>query len=82
VVEKEGGPGREKLPACCGGGLAEGHRGVVCALRIREATSFREGGVFVAGKGDGVDTDRCKSQLIGLNLLIFVIAWDKSWSWD
>ena len=59
---------------CCGSRLVERNcqHGVVCALRIRKATSFSEGGVFVPDRGDGVDTDRGGSQLIGLNLLILV----------
>jgi len=49
----------------CGGGLAEGNCqcGVAC------------GGVFIPDRGGGVNADRCRSQLIGLNLLISIITW-------
>ena len=62
----------------CGGGIAKRNYqcGVICVLRIRKATSLflEEVGVFVPDRGDRVDTDRCGSQLIGLNLLISVTA--------
>ena len=60
-----------------GGGLTEKNyqRCVICVLRIRETTSFLEKeAVFVPDRGGGVDENRHRSQLIGLNLLILVTA--------
>ena len=53
---------------------------MVCALKIKEATSFlvREGGVFIPDRGDGMDVDRRGAQLIDLNRLISVTAWVES----
>ena len=69
---------------CCGGGLKKENFqcGVVCALRIREATSFSgERGVFMPDRGGGADANRYESQVIGLNLLIFITVWLNRDSW-
>ena len=66
---------------CCGGGLAEENYqcGVIYVVRIRKVTSFSlESRHIIPHKGGGVDVERCGSQLIGLNLLISIIAWDES----
>jgi len=49
----------------CGGGLAEENyqRGVIYALRIREATFFslEKEVYFVPNRGGGVDINKCES---------------------
>jgi len=63
---------------CFGGGLTEENCqcGIVCALRVSEAT---ERDVFVPERGDEVDTYRGRPQLIGLNLLIPITIWVEAW---
>ena len=74
-----GGPGSGKLSVCFDSGLAEGNCqcGAISAPRVRGNGLFLVGGgVFIPDRGGGVNTDRCRSQLIGLNLLVNLGSWD------